>query len=113
MFIAAREAVERARNGEGPTLIEARTFRFHGHNFGDPGTYIPKDVYQRAVADDPMPKLRRRLIEQGVLSEAAVAAIEAETDAMLTDAVEFAKASRQPDPEAVMTDIYANGMELA
>jgi pyruvate dehydrogenase E1 component alpha subunit len=113
MFQAARVAVERARSGAGPTLIEARTFRFHGHNFGDPGAYIPKDLYQRAVDDDPVPKLRERLISQGVLTDADVASIEADVEAALVEAVEFAKASPHPDPKEVMTDIYADEVEFA
>jgi acetoin:2,6-dichlorophenolindophenol oxidoreductase subunit alpha len=113
MYIAAREAVERARNGDGPTLIEARTFRFHGHNFGDPGFYIPKDIYEQAVADDPVPKLRARLIAESLLSEAAVIAMEAEIATEIAEAVAFAQASPMPDPSEVMIDIYAEKVEFA
>jgi TPP-dependent pyruvate/acetoin dehydrogenase alpha subunit len=113
MFIAAREAVARARSGDGPTLIEARTFRFHGHNFGDPGSYIPKEAYEAAVAADPMPRLRARLISEGILSEGAVEAIEAEIDNDIAEAVEFAKSSPEPDPAQVLVDVYAEKVEAA
>jgi len=113
MFIAAREAIERARSGEGPTLIEARTFRFHGHNYGDPGAYIPKDVYEQAAAADPMPRLRRRLIDDGVLDEASVVKIEEEIEAEVVGAVAFAQASPPPDPNEVLIDVYAKQMEYA
>jgi TPP-dependent pyruvate/acetoin dehydrogenase alpha subunit len=115
--IAARaegyEAVARARSGDGPTLIEARTFRFHGHNFGDPGSYIPKEAYEAAVAADPMPRLRARLISEGILSEGAVEAIEAEIDNDIAEAVEFAKSSPEPDPAQVLVDVYAEKVEAA
>src|SRR5882757_1480827 len=58
MWQAARDAVERARAGDGPTLLEATTFRFMGHYFGDPGAYIPKEEYAAALARDPMPIAR-------------------------------------------------------
>ena len=61
VYEAARTAVERARAGEGPTLLEAVTFRFNGHLIGDPGEYIPKAEYQAAVAADPYPKYRQWL----------------------------------------------------
>jgi acetoin:2,6-dichlorophenolindophenol oxidoreductase subunit alpha len=113
MYIAARDAVERARSGEGPTLIEARTFRFHGHNFGDPGFYIPKEMYDQAVVDDPVPKLRQRLIAESILAETAVVAMEAEIAVELEEAIAFALASPMPDPSEVMIDIYADKVEFA
>jgi pyruvate dehydrogenase E1 component alpha subunit len=112
MYTAARQAVERARSGAGPTLIEARTFRFHGHNFGDPGLYIPKERYAQAVKDDPLPKLRQRLIDLEILDEDSIAAMEAATQAELAEAIAFARASPLPDPSEVMIDIYADQVEL-
>lgn len=113
MYVAARNAIERARSGEGPTLIEARTFRFHGHNFGDPGFYIPKEMYEQAVVDDPMPKLRQRLIDESILDEVAISTIEAEIAAELVEAIAFAQASPLPDPGDVLTDVYAKKVEFA
>ena len=77
MYAAAREAVERARAGEGPTLIEAMTFRFHGHVFGDADAYMAKGEKEAAMARDPVPRFRAWLIEKGHATEAELAAIEA------------------------------------
>jgi acetoin:2,6-dichlorophenolindophenol oxidoreductase subunit alpha len=106
MYRAAREAVDRARGGEGPTLIEAMTFRFHGHVFGDADAYMDKAQKAQAVADDPMPRFRAKLIADGIASEAQLAGIEAEIEAALDAAVEFALASPLPDLSELTTDVY-------
>src|SRR3546814_13661256 len=76
MYGVASVAVERARAGEGPTLIEAMTFRFNGHLIGDAGGYIDKAEYAEALTHDPVPILRKRLIADGVASEDELVAIE-------------------------------------
>jgi pyruvate dehydrogenase E1 component alpha subunit len=106
MYTAAREAVERARSGEGPTLIEAMTFRFHGHVFGDADKYMDKAQKAAAVAADPLPIFRARLIEEGIATEAELAQIEAEHEAALDLAVEHALASPFPELEELTTDVY-------
>jgi pyruvate dehydrogenase E1 component alpha subunit len=106
MYAASREAVDRARAGEGPTLIEAMTFRFQGHNFGDPGHYIPKEQYQAAMAKDPVPVLRKRLTDDGIASDAALTAIEAQIKADIEDAVAFARSSPYAPIEELHTDVY-------
>ncbi len=113
MFVAAGEAVERARAGEGPTLIEARTFRFFGHNFGDPSDYIPKDEMAAAIAADPVPVLRARLIADGMASEADLIDIEAATRVEIDDAVAFASASPYPAASEMLNDVYAYSLETA
>jgi TPP-dependent pyruvate/acetoin dehydrogenase alpha subunit len=105
MHLAAQAAVARARRGEGPSLIEAMTFRFMGHAFGDPGDYIPKDEYTRFLADDPMPKFRQRLLDMQV-NEAIVAAIEAEVMAELDEAVAHALAAAYPGREEIRKDVF-------
>ena len=106
MYHAAREAVEHARAGNGPVLIEAMTFRFHGHVFGDAGGYIPKEEYDAAVAADPYPRFRAHLIDSGISTEAELAAIEAGYEAELDEAVEFALNSPFPGNEEIGTDVY-------
>jgi TPP-dependent pyruvate/acetoin dehydrogenase alpha subunit len=106
MYSAAREAVERARAGEGPTLIEAMTFRFHGHVFGDADGYMDKGEREAAMAADPYVLFRTRLIESGVASEQQLAAIEAAVDAEISEAVEFALNSPFPGLEELTTDVY-------
>ncbi|MFV0646026.1 MAG: thiamine pyrophosphate-dependent dehydrogenase E1 component subunit alpha [Sphingomonadaceae bacterium] len=106
MYLAAKEAVERARAGEGPTLIEAMTFRFHGHVFGDADGYMDKTQKQEAMAHDPVPLFRQRIIDDGVATEDQLAAIEAEIQKQLDEAVEFALASPFPEVSELTTDVY-------
>jgi len=107
VYEAARTAVERARAGEGPTLLEAVTFRFNGHLIGDPGEYIPKAEYQAAVAADPYPKYRQWLVEQQHASAAALEAIDAELEAELEAAVKFAFDSPLTEVAEITRDVYA------
>ena len=107
MYAAGREAVDRARGGGGPTLIEAMTFRFHGHVLGDADAYIPKDEKQAAMAADPVPAFRRRLIADGLISEAALTRMEAEIQQEIDAAVAYALAGADPDPVELRRDVYA------
>jgi TPP-dependent pyruvate/acetoin dehydrogenase alpha subunit len=94
---AALEAVERARSGAGPTLLECQTYRHFGHSKSDPGKYRPPDEVERWLARDPLDLARARLLDLG-LSEDDLAAKEAEIDAHMTRAVEGALAADYPDP---------------
>jgi acetoin:2,6-dichlorophenolindophenol oxidoreductase subunit alpha len=107
VYAAAAEAVERARAGEGPTLIEAVTFRFNGHLIGDMGEYIPKAEYQAAVAADPYPAFRARLIDTGAATAEQLDAIEAETEREVDAAVEFAFSSPVCGLEELERDVVA------
>lgn len=107
VYAAAQEAIARARSGGGPTLIEAVTFRFNGHLIGDDGHYIPKDVYEAAVAADPFPRFRQELIAQGHASREDIEALEASVMAEVEEAVAFALASPLTDVSEVTTDVYA------
>jgi pyruvate dehydrogenase E1 component alpha subunit len=109
MYKASREAVERARAGEGPTLLEAVTFRFMGHYFGDPGPYIPKEEYAAALARDPMPICRAAVLQAKAASEADLEGIAREINAQIDDAVKFAADSSVPDVAEIDKDIYATG----
>jgi len=110
MYAAAHEAVERARTGGGPTLIEANTYRFFGHLMGDTMEYMPKDEREAAMDADPVPRFRSWLVEGGHLSEDELAAIEAACDAELDDAVEYALACTPPSPEELFDDVYAEAI---
>jgi TPP-dependent pyruvate/acetoin dehydrogenase alpha subunit len=105
MYIAATTAVERARSGQGPTLIEARTFRLQGHIFGAGFGYVPKEVMAAAMAADPVPAFRRRLLEQGV-SEADLSGIEDAMSAVVEDAEQFALASPRPEIAEIYRDVF-------
>lgn len=107
MWKACGEAVERARRGDGPTLIEAMTFRFRGHNFGDSGHYIPKEEYEQALLQDPVPRYRGWLVECGVATEAQLLDMEAAIEAEIDEAVAFMRASPYPGVEELGRDVFA------
>jgi acetoin:2,6-dichlorophenolindophenol oxidoreductase subunit alpha len=106
VYAASREAVARARAGEGPTLIEAKTFRFHGHVFGDADAYMDKGEKEAAMARDPVPRFRAWLLEGGV-AESELAALEAAIDKEIDEAVAFALESPVPDLSELHTDVLA------
>lgn len=112
LWSAAGEAVERARRGEGPTLLEAKTFRFMGHYFGDPGAYIPKEEYAAALARDPMPACRAEVLRTGAASEADLQALEQRIKSELDEALAFAADSPAPDLSEIDRDIYASGVPV-
>jgi pyruvate dehydrogenase E1 component alpha subunit len=107
MYGAAKVAIDRARAGEGPTLIEAMTFRFNGHLLGESGGYMDKDLYADAQTKDPMPILRARLIAQGIASEDELKAIEADIDARIDAALTAAMDAPFPDLAELKRDVFA------
>jgi pyruvate dehydrogenase E1 component alpha subunit len=106
MHKAASEAVERARSGGGPTLIEANTFRFHGHVFGDADAYMDKHEKAAWMAKDPVPLFRKWLIEAEHATEAQLAAMESDHEAQIDAAVEFTLSSEYPDVAELRRDIF-------
>ncbi|WP_332674855.1 thiamine pyrophosphate-dependent dehydrogenase E1 component subunit alpha [Aromatoleum sp.] len=110
MWKAANAAVARARAGEGPTLIEANTFRFRGHLLGDDSHYIPKSEMAAAVAADPLPRFRAWLIEQGFATDGQLADVEATNAAAFEEAVQFGLASPYPDISELERDVVAEGV---
>ena len=105
MYEAARDAVARARNGEGPTLLEAMTYRFKGHSLGSTYDYMPKDLYAAAEEVDPLRTFRPWMIAQGLASDEELTAIEQEIEAELDEAVEYGFASEFPSEDEVLTDV--------
>ena len=108
MYAVAAEAVARARDGEGPTLIEAMTFRFHGHVMGDADAYMDKAEKQAAIAADPYPRFRADLIAKGIADEAVLAKIEQDVEGAIDDAVDFALAAPLPDVAELRRDVFAD-----
>jgi pyruvate dehydrogenase E1 component alpha subunit len=106
---AAREAVERARAGGGPSAIEVDTCRFYGHHSGDPQLYRAKDEVRRLREErDCLKHFRRRVGEAGLLEGAALDAVESEVAALIDHAVELARAAPPPDPDALLRDVYVS-----
>jgi len=107
MYGVAKEAVARARAGGGPTLIEAMTFRFHGHVLGDADGYMDEGQKQAAMKADPVPLYRAKLLADGLAGEAQLAEMEAGIERELDEAVTFALASTLPDISEMRRDVYA------
>ena len=103
-------AVERARAGEGPTLLECITFRFNGHVLGDDDFYMTKEEKAAALAADPLPAFRAKLIADGVASEEQLAAMLAEIEAEVADAQEFGTQSPTPSVDELRRDVFAEEM---
>jgi pyruvate dehydrogenase E1 component alpha subunit len=98
VYQAAGEAIARARRREGPTLIEARTYRLCGHSRSDPRTYRSKEEEARWAAKDPIPRLAQRLKELDQATGATLAGMEQEVTALIDEAVQFAEDSPSPEP---------------
>lgn len=107
MVSALEEAVERARAGGGPTLVEAVTFRFEGHYAGDSGKYIPGDQLAHQKTVDPMVTFPRYLVERGI-SQAEIDRIRAEAAAEVEEALKIVLAAPIPDADEIRADVYAN-----
>lgn len=107
VYTTMREAVERARAGQGPTLLEGMVVRQRGHYEGDPMSYRTDEETERAKQLDPVPATRRRLIEEGVLAADAIAALESEVLAEIAAAAEEALQGELPGRERLDEGVYA------
>jgi len=103
----AQEAVARARAGEGPTLIEAMTYRFRGHSLADPDELRSKEEKEFWFARDPIKKLAGYLLEQNLATEAELKDIEKKIQGIIEEAVKFAESSPEPDPSELYRFIFA------
>ncbi|MBD2296120.1 pyruvate dehydrogenase (acetyl-transferring) E1 component subunit alpha [Anabaena sphaerica FACHB-251] len=103
----AQEAVARARAGEGPTLIEAMTYRFRGHSLADPDELRSKEEKEFWFSRDPIKKLAAYLVEQNLATEAELKDIEKKIQEVIDDAVKFAESSPEPDASELYRFIFA------
>lgn len=111
VWLAMKEATERARSGKGPTLIEAKTYRTVGHHEGDPviGTYRTQEELDAWIRRDPIDMFRKRLIEDfGVASAEELAAIDRRVETVVEEALNFARNSPEPDPATVRLHVFAD-----
>ncbi|MEM3673793.1 MAG: pyruvate dehydrogenase (acetyl-transferring) E1 component subunit alpha [Candidatus Bathyarchaeia archaeon] len=106
VYEAASEAVETARKGGGPTLIECKTYRHRGHSRVDPARYRPKEEVEAWLAKDPIKRFKERLLQTKALTEAEIANIEREASSKIEEAVKFAMESPFPAPEEALEDVY-------
>ena len=108
VYAASRKAIERARRGEGPTLIECKTYRQRGHFEGDSAPYKPKSQQEAWLKKDPIPRFEKYIQEKGVLSDREIQQMKKSVDAQIKEAVDFAMNSPEPELDSVFEDVYSD-----
>jgi pyruvate dehydrogenase E1 component alpha subunit len=104
---AAESAIQRARDGGGPTLIECKTYRYVGHHEGDPGTdYRTREEVQQWKQQDPVKIARKRLIDSGEVAEGKLQSVDLEVEQLIDHAVEFAEKSPEPSADSVNEHVF-------
>ena len=104
---AGKRAVEHARSGEGPILLEMKTYRYRGHSMSDPAKYRTKEeVEEQKAKRDPIDHVKKLLLDAGFASEDELKSIDRDIRAIVTESATFAQESPEPDPSELMTDIY-------
>ncbi len=104
---AVARAAERARAGEGPTLLEFRTYRYKGHSMSDPQKYRSKEEVEQYKQRDPLEQVRTTILNNKIATEKELEAIEQKVNGQVEESVKFAEESKFPDPSEAMKDIYA------
>ena len=104
---AVTEAVERARKGHGPSLVECKTYRWRGHFEGDACVYRSEQELEEWKAKDPLPRFAAKLVDSGLATQAELDAITIKVTADVDEAVKFAEDSPFPTEAALMEDVYA------
>ena len=99
-------AVKRARDGEGPTLLEMKTYRYRGHSVSDPQKYRSKDEVEEYKDQDPIIKVRKTILENNFATEAALQEIDEKINGIVEASVKFAEESPWPDDSEVLKDVY-------
>lgn len=111
VYETSKKAIERARRGEGPTLVEAKTYRVKGHFVGDPERYRTKEeVRQRFTSNDPIIRFEENVLKNGYMTENELKEIRKKVNDEVLKAVKFAQESPYPDPEELYDDLYIQGV---
>ena len=108
VYETVAEAVKRARSGDGPSLVECKTWRWRGHFEGDPSVYKDPNEQAEWIKKDPIPRLAKQLLDLGYATQAELDKINETINAQINAAVDFAQNSPNPNPEDVLTDVFAN-----
>lgn len=106
VYEAASEAVKRARQGKGPSLIECKTYRHRGHFEGDACVYRPDEELEEWKAKDPIPRFEKKLLEMQVLTQEKTGEIKSSLENELAEAISFAEESPLPDASELLEDVY-------
>jgi len=111
VYEAAKEAVERARRGEGPSLIECKTYRHGGHFNGDPARYRPQEEVDEWLKKDPLPRFISYLIDNKHFTKEELEAFDAQVDAEIKEAIAFADEQPYAPVESTVEDVYSDIIE--
>ena len=106
VWSASQRAIDYARSGNGPSLIECKTFRMTGHSAHDDASYVPPELFQYWETRDPIRRLERTLVQQGIISEAGVAEMDKGIHAEIDEAIAIAEKDPYPEPEDCLRDVY-------
>lgn len=106
VYRVTREAVDRARRGEGPTLIEALTMRMRGHSEQDRADYVPAEMLEEWRQRDPLDRYREWLLAEGMMDRAGLEAVQAEVRAEVAAAADWALTQPAPEPDTLLDDVY-------
>ena len=107
VYVTAQGAIQRARNGEGPTFIECKTMRVHGHSEHDSAKYVPRELLEEWKEKDPILKAERLLKELKYADEGALHLVKERVDKEIQKAVDFAEKSPMPEGSEVLEGVYA------
>ncbi len=105
---AFKKALVRARKGEGPSLIECKTYRWYGHWTGDPEVYRTREEVEEWKRKCPIKRLEKYMLDEGVMDQAGIDAAHAEADRIIAEAEDFAINSPEPDPTHVLDNVYCD-----
>jgi TPP-dependent pyruvate/acetoin dehydrogenase alpha subunit len=103
---ATRRAIERAREGHGPTLIECKTFRMTGHSAHDDAGYVPPELFEFWEERDPIHKFERFLKERGIITASEIEDLHKRINREIDEAIQIAEKDPFPDPEDCLKDVY-------
>jgi pyruvate dehydrogenase E1 component alpha subunit len=106
VYEVAGEAIDRARSGKGPSLIEAKTYRMRGHYEGDLQGYRDQEDVEKWRDLDPLANYRKRCLELGIIKEGLLSKLREEYKREVDEAVEFAKMAPYPEPEELLSDVF-------
>ena len=110
VYAAGLKAVQWARDGKGPYILEMKTYRYRGHSMSDPAKYRSKEEVEKMRSQhDPIEQLARLLVEGGMADDARLKQVDREVKEIVTASADFAQQSPEPDPSELWTDVLVEG----
>jgi pyruvate dehydrogenase E1 component alpha subunit len=109
VYHAAKQSIDRARAGEGPSIVEFKTFRMTGHSAHDDAGYVPPELFEEWKKKDPIKRFENMLLDDGVISRGDIERMQKEIDAIIDDAVEWAENEPLPAAEDLIKNVYYEG----